>query len=102
MGDNVVVRIQGCSHPSGSADSIVARFSLSTIAYLVHALVFWSSYDIHFTRPQSHKIIHLMWNFNEQIFTRHLLDELRDKDEMLELLTAETKDKYDLGLYDFE
>ena len=40
MGDNVVIGIQGCSPPSGSADSMGAWFLLSTIVCLVLALTF--------------------------------------------------------------
>ena len=44
----------------------------------------------------------LLWDFDEHIFTRHPLDELRDEDERLEQLAVETKNKYDMGLYDLK
>ena len=53
------------------------------------------------SHSRGHETIHLLRDFDERIFTRHPSNELRDKDERLELLVAETKDKYDMGVYNF-
>jgi hypothetical protein len=44
----------------------------------------------------------LLRDFDERIFTKHPSDELRDEDERLEQLATDIKNKYDMGLYDYE
>ena len=70
-----------------------ARFSLST--YLHWFLR--SEYDIHFVSLQTHLFV---VGFDEQIFTRHPKDELKDKDERLELWQKPKTST--IWLYDFE
>jgi hypothetical protein len=53
-------------------------------------------------RGRGQDSIRLLWDFDKCIFTKHPSDELRDEDERLEQLTTETKNKYDMGLYDCE
>ena len=60
MGDNVVIGIQEWSPPSGSIDSMGARFSLST--YLHWFL--WSEYDIHFISLQTYLFVAGFWQAN--------------------------------------
>jgi len=54
------------------------------------------------SRSRGRQSIRLLRDFDERIFPKHPSDELRDKDERLEQLTMETKNKYDMGLYDCE
>jgi len=54
------------------------------------------------SRSRGRKSIRLLQDFDKRIFTKHLSDELRDEDERLEQLAMETKNKYDMGLYDCE
>ena len=53
------------------------------------------------SHSRGRKTIRLLRDFDERIFTRHPSNELRLEDERLERLTTQTKDKYDMGIYDF-
>jgi len=53
------------------------------------------------SHSRGHKTIHLLRDFDKWIFTQHPSTELRLDDERLECLTTQTKDKYEMGTYNF-
>jgi hypothetical protein len=46
-------------------------------------------------------MIQLLRDFNDVIFTKHPSEDLHVKDKRLTLLDGTTKDKIDMGVYDF-
>jgi hypothetical protein len=53
------------------------------------------------SHSRGHKTNHLLRDFDKWIFTQHPSTELRLDDERLECLTTQTKDKYEMGTYNF-
>ena len=91
MGDNVVIGIQEWSSPSGSTDSMGARFSLST--YLHWFL--WSEYEVHFVSLQTHLFVVGFWWANIYKTSARWVKGQRWKVGIV----AETKDKYNLVIW---